>query len=318
MGSLTRRELFLALAGGAAANACGRTPRSTGQSGVGAGLPPSELILCGWDEVFIVRGAGQNGAEPETVWSWRATDDAGVPVHLRTKFRTTDECKPVEGGRRILITASSDGVALVGRETGRAVFYASVTNAHSAEQLPGGRIVVAGSSGGSRSAGDRLVLFDIATPEKELFSDSLLSAHGVVWDDRRAMLWALGYGDLRACRLRAWETASPVLEPAHSFPLPDPGGHDLSPIPGGRYLFVSTGEHCWLFDRERARFEPHFALAGAARVKSCSVDPATGRIAYVQAEGENWWAERVHFLRPEGVLEIPGRRLYKARWNTPV
>ena len=32
---------------------------------------------------------------------------------MTVKFRSTDECKPVDGGSKILITSSSDGVALV-------------------------------------------------------------------------------------------------------------------------------------------------------------------------------------------------------------
>ncbi len=46
-------------------------------------------------------------------------------------------------GNRILITASSDGVALVDRATGRTPFWGLCANAHSADLLPGERIAVA-------------------------------------------------------------------------------------------------------------------------------------------------------------------------------
>jgi len=78
--------------------------------------------------------------------------------------------------------------------------------------------------------------------------------------------------------------------------------------------FGGTGKHGWFFDRDTHRFSPHEVLGDAASVKNFSVHGSTGRIAYVQAEGSNWWAERVHLLHPTGLLHLPGQRFYKARW----
>jgi len=100
-----------------------------------AATPNRELIVCGWDEVYIL---DLNRRPVQKVWNWKASHSPGLPGSMRTKFRTTDECKSLDGGRRILITASSDGVALVDRATGKTLFYASVGGAHSAEMLPGG------------------------------------------------------------------------------------------------------------------------------------------------------------------------------------
>src|SRR5688572_13974256 len=140
----------------------------------------SELIVCGWDEVFIL--ALGDGASPthRKVWSWRAADSPEIPAAMHTLFRTTDDCKPVDGGRRILISSSAGGIALVDRETRRASFSTRVTNAHSIEMLPGGRIAVAASVA-KDGTGDRVVVFDASTG-KELATDALRSGHGVVWD----------------------------------------------------------------------------------------------------------------------------------------
>jgi len=317
---LTRRETLLALAGGVAAGACARP---LGWHGQPARAGFDELILCGAEEVFILSVVPGKNPKTEKTWSWRAADCPNLPESLRPAFKSTDDCKPFEGGREILITSSSGAVALVERETKRAVFYAPVVNAHSAEMLSGGRIVACASVSTS-PLGNRLVFFDANTPEKEISSDSLQSAHGVVWDEARRILWALGYDELRAYRLSKGKEEkdklksalqTPVIEREALFPLSDTDGHDLSPIPGTPLLFISTGRHCWYFDRDKRRFAPHDVLADAASVKSYSVHPSTGRIAYVQAEGSNWWAERVHFLRPVGILHLPGQRLYKARWN---
>lgn len=257
-----------------------------------------ELVLCGRDEVFIVDAAGRK------TWSWRAKDRPELPEALRGRFNSTDECKPVEGGAKILITSSGGGVALVERATGRAVFWAQVTNAHSAELLPGGRVVVAGSYG---EGGNRLVLFDLATPGKETGSHELYGAHGAVWDAARGLLWALGHHELRACRL------GDALSPVAAFPLPDPSGHDLRAEPSGAGLIVTTGKRAWRFDRDRRAFEAFGAIAEAVGVKSVDVHPRSGRLVYVQAE-TSYWSERVRFLDPAGEMRLPGERLYKARW----
>ena len=96
------------------------------------------LIVCGSDEVFILG----------TSWRWRAADREDLPPEMKPLFRYTAECKPVNGGRHILFASSSDGVALVERATGRVKSYATVPNAHSAELLPHGHIVVASSNRG--------------------------------------------------------------------------------------------------------------------------------------------------------------------------
>ena len=66
---------------------------------------------------------------PPKVWSWRAAERPEL-ADVADEFKTTDECKPVKGGQRILITSSSGGVAVVERETGEAVFHTTVPNAH--------------------------------------------------------------------------------------------------------------------------------------------------------------------------------------------
>lgn len=277
---------------------------------------PAELILCGWDEVFILDMSHAQDSSPGKVWSWKAANCPDLPDSMKARFATTDECKSLDGGRRILITASSGGVALVERESGRALFYALAANAHSAEFLPGGRIAVAASHhpGGH---GDRLIVFDLGTPGKELCSYDLPWGHGVVWDGEKELLWALAHEDIRVFKLKNWDSQNPSLESVDLIELPESGGHDFSPVPGTAKIALSTSNHCWLFDRDKRAFQPHPELADKRRVKCISYNPSTGRLAWVQAEGENWWSERVRFLHPEHTLQLPGRRLYKARWNIP-
>jgi hypothetical protein len=267
----------------------------------------SELLVCGWDEVYILRFTGN--AEPQKVFSWKARERPELPAGFKDKFKFTDECKPV-AGNRILITASSDGVALVERATGRTTFWGLCANAHSADLLPRERIAVACSV--REQGGNRLAVFDARTPEKEIYSTELHSGHGAVWDGRRKLLWALSDRELRAYSPANWASGQPSLERTATYPLPDGGGHELSP--DGNALIVSGTRDTWLFDRNTGKFSPHPQFAGLRDLKSASVNQRTGRAAFTLAERPNWWTSTIRFKNPEGEVIRPGERLYKVRW----
>jgi hypothetical protein len=271
---------------------------------------PAELVVCGWDEVFMLRLTGD---KRERIWTWRAKGRADLPSEFHTLFNTTDECKPFDGGSTILITSSGGAAAVVDRVKDRVTFYGRAANAHSADLLPRGRVAVAASHDRA-GKGDRLILFDIAKPNQELWTGELPWGHGVVWDARRRLLWALADEDIRVYELQDWESAAPKLHRVALIALPEAGGHDFTVV-NDALIAVSTGTRCWLFDRNTRTFAPHPQLADKAKVKSISHHPANGRIAFVQAEGENWWAERIHFLNPPGVHHVAGEHFYKTRWN---
>jgi hypothetical protein len=271
---------------------------------------PRELIVCGWDEVFIL-DMGQQ--PPRKVWSWKARDRPELPVEMRSKFRTTDECKPVENGARILITASSDGVALVDRATDKVLFYGSAGGAHSAEMLPGGRIVVASSTSKNPLA-NSLVLFDVKQSGKPLFVTPLTSGHGVVWDESRQVLWVLAGQYLRSYELVNWTSAQPSLRQFKVFPIPGKSGHDLQPVPGTVFLSVTAMDHAWLFDRDKHIFQDHPDVGSQIDVKSITVNPQTKEIVWTRADEGFWWTDTLRFLNPERTWQMKGERLYKARW----
>jgi len=272
--------------------------------------PPvrEELIVCGDKEVFILDLAVDASKK---IWSWKAADHPEIPEDVRKKFGSTDDCKPVDGGTNILISSSGGAVALVERATGKTLFWAVVANAHSAEVLPGGRILAAGSTA---KDGNRIVLFDRARSGVELASYPLQGAHGVVWDQDANCVWALGEMELHTYLLNEWETAKPSLTLKQKLDLPDAGGHDLRPVPGTRKLIVTTRKNVWTFDREKNSFVEDNQIGSLVGVKSMDIHPSTGRVAYIKAE-TSWWAARIILLKPGGEINLPGERLYKARWN---
>lgn len=277
-----------------------------------AGTTPARaesLIVCGWDEVYVL---DVDSTPARKTWSWKATERPELPEAYRSKFRTTDECKPVSGNR-MLITASSDGAALVDRATGRALWWAACGNTHSAELLPGDRIVLACSV--RAGTGNKLALFDARTPEREVFATELYSGHGAVWDASRSLLWALGEKQLRAYRLQDWQGSTPSLALAATYPLPDVGGHELSAVPGTSQLIISTHAGVWRFDRDTTQFSPDPALRDLRDVKSAVVHPKSGRVAYTQADAPEWWTRRIRFKGPAGEVVLDGERIYKIRWD---
>jgi len=304
-----------------AVQVCSAGGSSAGPAATDGSSVSNELIVCGGDEVYILDLSQRENGKPKKVWSWRA---AGRPeltkdlFPLGWEFNDSTECKPVDGGSKVLIACDTQGIALVDRATGRALFYANVESAHSAEMLPGNRVAVAGSgyqgTATPRNA-DSLTVFDAVGPGKEVCRVELPYGHGVVWDSGRQMLWALSGGDIRAYRLWRWESDEPSLEMVLKVRLPEGGGHDLSPVPGSPLMMVTTGNHCWFFDPDTREFRLHPALGEMRGVKSISVNAATQQIAYVQSEGGNWWSERVNLLSPEDMLHRPGEHVYKARWN---
>lgn len=272
------------------------------------------ILLCGADTVFEVDSSAAASGKVERRWSWTAKASPQLPEALHRTFASTDDCKPLAGGARILICSSSGGCALVERRSGVALWYAQVPNAHSLELLPRDRIVVASSV---NAQGNRLVLFDVARSNQPIWSGPLVSAHGVVWDDARQLLWALGLAELQCYTLKDWDAAKPALALKASYALPDQGGHDLQPVPGSHDLVVTSGRQVFLFDRETRTFRVHPQLGGRHHVKSVNIHPLTGQTAFIQASDQAWWSDTLHLLAPAGQLQLPGQRLYKARWLVP-
>jgi hypothetical protein len=276
------------------------------------GTAHAELLsACGMDEVFLIQTPTNQGSPGKKLWSWRARGHEELPGALRGSFGSTDDCKPIEGGAKVLISSSGGACALVERLSGRVLWYARVPNAHSLELLPRDRVVAASSVDGR---GNRLVLFDLARSDQAVWAMPLDSAHGVVWDEPRRCLWALGMQDLRCYQLKDWDTAKPALTLQDSYPLPQVNGHDLQPVPHTPDLVLSTRAGVLLFDRNTHQFSPHPQLGSVADVKSVNVHPLTGRTVFTRGSSAGWWTDTLNFLGPDAKLQLPNERLYKVRW----
>ena len=277
-----------------------------------AGTSPDRydsLYACGDAQIREYRI--KDGAAVES-WRWTADAAADLPVAYRTKLLAhIDDCKPVDGGRAILATASTGGVVLIERATGRVRFRATAPMAHSADLLPGGRIAVALSI---HADGDRLELYDRGRSERVLLHLPLPSGHGAVWDTDRSRLFVLSH-DLIQSYTVGGSRKAPSLTEAARWTLPGRrDGHDLSRREDGSFL-VTTDDGVWTFDPDTGSFTAFAALNPKLRVKAVSV--AGGRLAWVQAE-ESWWAKGFTIARADGSepvrIPVDNMHLYKVRW----
>lgn len=272
-------------------------------------LQPGDLVVCGDDKVLVYDGQAAQRGSANPTWSWQAEEARGqLPDAYFGMLRSLDDCKPVSGNTQLLITSSSGATLLLEIASKRVLFYAKTPNAHSADLLPGGRIAVANST---HDSGNSLELYDVRMPEKVLYKDTLYSGHGAVWVNERQELFALGFDSLLVYRQRDWSTATPWLEKVRAYPLPDEGGHELSPTASDQ-LLVSTHHHVWLVEMQTGKFTPFAPLKNHINIKSANYHAATGALVYTIAE-ESWWTHHVYGLNPDFRIEVPDMRAYKVR-----
>ena len=269
-----------------------------------------KVVVCGDSTLYIVDVEKSAEGIPAIVWQWDIKDAAAqLPEDFPGRNRSLDDCKPVAGGSQILVTSSSSSTILLDIATRKCLFYARTPMAHSAEMLPGGRIIVANST---HPEGNNLSLYDIANSDVCIWKDSLYSGHGVVWSEKYKSLYALGYKELRRYSLKDWDGPTPSLELEQTWELPGISGHELSPC-GKDGLIVSVHEGVFVFDMESGGFSAFEPLEGVNNVKSVNYEPESGRLIYTKAE-TSWWTDHVYFDNPSLTLSFdPSYKMYKVR-----
>ena len=267
------------------------------------------LAVCGDGVVRIIDMAESDCTNIKEIWRWDKDDpQASLPEGYDKYMRNLDECKFVDNNTKMLLTASGNGMMLIDIKTKAILCYAHVPMAHSADLLPGNRIAVALST---HKKGNALEIYDINTPEKVVFRDSLYSGHGVVWNEKRQRLYALGYKELREYELVDWDTDQPSLRQVKMWEIPMKSGHDLSPVDENRML-VSAHEGVMWFDINKEEFSPFEPLQNVENVKSVNYDPKTGKLIYTKGEIK-WWTHHIYQENPNKVITMDSLKVYKVR-----
>lgn len=197
-------------------------------------VPQKSFLLCGDTKVLLVDYMSSKDSIPEIIWSWDSRDAMDIPEPDRKKFPTMDDCMAVNKGKRILISSSSGAVGLIDRKSKKVLFYTGVPNAHSIKLLSGGLLAVAPST---NKDGNKVLLFKINKSNESLFIDSHYSAHGLMWDNKRESLFALGYDVLREYKLIRGKNPELLLK--NEWNLSHYAGHDLQMAPDNHRLFIT-------------------------------------------------------------------------------
>ena len=271
-------------------------------------VPQKSFLLCGDTKVLLVDYMGSKDTIPKIIWEWDSRNAKDIDEPDRKKFRSMDDCKAVNKGERILVSSSSGAVAVIERKNKKVLFYTSVPNAHSIELLPDGFLAAAAST---NKDGNKVLLFKINNQNETLFSDSLHSAHGLVWDNKRESLFALGYNVLREYKLI--KKGNPKLLLKREWRLPHDGGHDLQMAPDNDKLFVTIERSgAWEFNLNSQVFGKIKGFPDSKIIKSIGQNNA-GQYIFTIPE-ESWWTFHVKFFNPDRSFSFPGLRVYKARW----
>ncbi len=147
---------------------------------LGGGRGP--LYACGDEQV---REYALSGDKAEEAWRWTASQAPDLPAEYRSRLLAhIDDCKPVEGGKAILVTASEPWWVLIDRASGKVRFRATAPDGAFGDLLPGG--YAGGGAGSINKAGDRLELYKLARNEKPLLSQPLPSGHVRLGCERQA------------------------------------------------------------------------------------------------------------------------------------
>ena len=258
----------------------------------------------------LVMDVDGDWSKPESIlWKWNPEGDPNIPADRLKRFNHIDETKVVNGGKQILVTSSTGGMALVDVETKQSVFTGYPGGStHSADLLPDGTIITASSTG------NFLMVFTRKGDEKtahKTFKLTFADAHGVVWDKLLGLVWAVGKEAVICCRYN-FDYENPQLTIVESFPLkPNPyWGHDLILLEKERKLLM-TGRNMLEFDTMTGQYK---LFLKRKSVKSISIHPETGE-QLVQIPKENYWNDTVMLLNGDRKWTLPGNaKIYKARW----
>lgn len=232
-------------------------------------------------------------------------------------FRPTDAKRCDHGGQISVLIATHGAIYEVPyRREGKVIWAPTYPSCHSVEKLPDGNLVSASSNDhqltihyGPRSDGDKIKLANT-------FDLRFETAHGVVYDQQRQWLWAIGQVLGKFAYIAG---PRPRLELIESFSLPHchSDGHDLYPLPNGNLLITT---HEAVVELPMGDFAHAIIRSELTDVKSAVADQK-GHIFITDPQDmkgyETWQTDNIINLTSGSGLKRPGARFYKIRLWLP-
>ena len=196
---------------------------------------------------------------------------------------------------------------------------AAANNPHSIELMPNGVIAIASSTGGEV----RFFTTDKAMSRTASATVSLEDAHGVLWDEEKEVLWAIGRTVLTAYRVTLDGSKVTVTEEESlRATIPSDWSHDLAPVYGNKNeLWITTGSHVYRFNKTTKTFttDPKLDRADIKGVGNFD----DGSMVYIYPDGafKSWTSQSVFFLKngipTSETLTSSDGHFYKVRvWDT--
>lgn len=176
-------------------------------------------------------------------------------------------------------------------------------NPHSIELMPNGVIAIASSDGDE-------VRFFTPSGEEPVAAKSLEDAHGVLWDEKNQVLWAVGGNVLTAYNvvLNADGSVSVTEDANRSITIPAHSAHDLAPVYGNTdELWITCGSNVFRFNKTSRKFYTNYV--GNRTINVTSVKGIgnfdDGSVVFIYPDGEyrNWTSSSIVFSKySDGVM----------------
>lgn len=270
-----------------------------------------------------------SGNNAPVLWSFAPTAANGFSVSKSDN--RLDECRlrysAVLGKYVVCVTSSSGFIGVGEYPTGKRVFDASLPGygPHSMEYLPSGAVAVACSGNGNES---KAMIRFYAADEKggikmRCQTIALEGAHGVIWDDVRNILWAVGTKSIVAFRVVGSGTAAELEEISiYRATLPKAGGHDIAAFYGNSDLMWIGGGNIVIFNKTNGTFAEAPGTVSVGNTK-CIGNFDDGRIIRTVATGVYAAHDTDRYVifgadgSQQGEVVYSSRAFYKARIFDP-
>jgi hypothetical protein len=224
-----------------------------------------------------------------------------------------------------MFTSSSGYVGVASYPEEKCLFEAELkgTSPHSIEYLPSGLVAVA-SSGGSDTSKGFIRVYSTDSKNGNGFAEAkLTSAHAVLWDETREILWAMGSSQILAYEIGT-DSAVPSMKKIEAYGCKDmKGGHDLSAICGNDDQVWVGGSIIRVFDKTTCKLLNNYAGSNqidAGKVKCiCSFPDGTAARTVATGVYADHNTDRFNLYEFSGSVAISvgyifeGRAFYKAR-----
>ena len=171
----------------------------------------------------------------------------------------------------ILFTSSSGYCGVASYPAEECLWQAELsgTSPHSIECLPNGMIAIASSGGSDTDKGFIRVYSAEKKNDSKFAEKQLKSAHAVLWDETREILWAMGSTQIVAYEIGN-DLAAPSMRKIAAYGCNDmKGGHDLSAICGNYDQVWVGGSFVRVFDKTTGQLIDNYT--GASQINSGSV-----------------------------------------------